>query len=169
MTCAVVPQFIFDMFEREITKINSVIVHKICQTYNLDEEEVKQTLSNDLKINFNIIHEDIEQIKIVKKHQPKQSALLNAGQSSKTKTEEDVVDQHVNEVTDDTQCEARVFIACDLIVKQCSRPKFDKHKLCKLHQRLHDEGKLKYGTIHDDKPACISTAKLSQKVRRKIY
>jgi hypothetical protein len=156
------------MFEREITKINSVIVHKICQTYNLDEEEVKQTLSNDLKLNFNIIHEDIEQIKIVKKHQPKQSS----GQSSKTKTKEDVVDddhQPEKEPTDDTQCEARVFIAGDLIVKQCSRPKFDKHKLCKLHQRLCDEGNLKYGTIHDEKPACISTAKLSQKVRRKIY
>jgi hypothetical protein len=157
------------MFEREITKINSIIIHKICQRYNLDEEEVKQTLSNDLQINFNIIHEDIEQIKIIKKHQPKQSATTNIGQSSQTKMEHDdnkVVD---DAPTKDTQCEARVFIASDLIVKQCSRPKLEGHKLCKLHQRLHEEGKLKYGTIHEDKPACISTAKLNQKVRRKIY
>lgn len=163
MTCAIVPQFIFDMFEREIVKINSVIVHRICQRYNLDEEEVRQTLSDDLKINFSIVHEDIEQIKIIKKHQPKQSTL------SKTKMEQE--DDVVNDASTstDTQCEARVFIASDLIVKQCSRPKLDGHKLCKLHQRLHEEGKLKYGTIHEDKPACISTAKLSQKVRRKIY
>ena len=175
MTCAIVPQFIFDMFEREITKINSVIVHKICQEYHLDEDEVKAKLANDMSINFNIVHEDIEQIKIVKKHQPKSqcqghkskpSSSDNPTPSEDEKTDGNDVEE---EPPNTTQCEARVFIAADLIVKQCSRPKLEGTHLCKLHQRLKNEGKLKYGTVHEEKPACISTAKLNLKVRRKIY
>jgi hypothetical protein len=178
MTCAIVPQFIFDLFEREITKINSVIVHKICQEYNLDEEEVKQKLAKDLAINFNIVHEDIQQIKIIKKHQPK-STVQRKVESQDAGDDEDVSDADTEDkkvietaspsTVHTTQCEARVFVASDLIVKQCSRPKLEGGDLCKLHQRLKNEGKLKYGTVQEEKPACISTAKLNMKVRRKIY
>jgi hypothetical protein len=176
------------MFEREIIKINSVIVHKICQEYHLDEEEVKQKLANDLAINFNIIHEDIEQIKIVKKHKPKSQTTKPRPCGSKniqrqdgdgqgeddnndaSESDNETEDKSVEGVASlSTQCEARVFIAADLIVKQCSRPKLEGGNLCKLHQRLKNEGKLKYGTIQEEKPACISTAKLNMKVRRKIY
>jgi hypothetical protein len=178
------------MFEREIIKINSVIVHKICQEYNLDEEEVKQKLANDLAINFNIIHEDVQQIKIIKKHQPKSQAAKSTAGCSRTvprKCESQDGEDEDNDVSDadtedktvvetastatvqTTQCEARVFVASDLIVKQCSRPKLEGGNLCKLHQRLQNEGKLKYGTMQEEKPACISTAKLNMKVRRKIY
>jgi hypothetical protein len=178
MTCAIVPQFIFDMFEREIIKINSVIVHKICQEYHLDEEEVKQKLAKDLAINFNIVHEDIQQIKIIKKHQPK-TTVQRKVESQDARDDEDVSDADTEDkkvietaspsTTHTTQCEARVFVASDLIVKQCSRPKLEGGDLCKLHQRLKNEGKLKYGTVQEEKPACISTAKLNMKVRRKIY
>jgi hypothetical protein len=180
MTSPIVPQFIFDMFEREIIKINSVIVHRICQEYHLDEEEVKQKLANDLAINFNIIHEDIEQIKIIKKHKPKSQTVKSKPCGSKdvphqdendaSESDNDTENKSVVETTAlSTQCEARVFIAADLIVKQCSRPKLEGGNLCKLHQRLKNEGKLKYGTMQEEKPACISTAKLNMKVRRKIY
>ena len=186
MTSAIVPQFIFDMFEREIIKINSVIVHKICQEYHLDEEEVKQKLAKDLAINFNIVHEDIQQIKIIKKHQPKSQAsksttgvsrnVQRKGESQDGEDEDNddsedttVVETASSSTVQTTQCEARVFIASDLIVKQCSRPKLEGGNLCKLHQRLKNEGKLKYGTVQEEKPACISTAKLNMKVRRKIY
>ena len=175
MTCAIVPQFIFDMFEREIIKINSVIVHKICQEYHLDEEEVKQKLAKDLAINFNIVHEDIQQIKIIKKHQPKSTVQRKVeSQDDEDVSDADTEDKKVVETASPstahpTQCEARVFVASDLIVKQCSRPKLEGGDLCKLHQRLKNEGKLKYGTVQEEKPACISTAKLNMKVRRKIY
>ena len=163
MTSPIVPQFIFDMFEREVTKINMMVVHKICQAYNLDQNEVETMLSKDLSINFNIVHEDIEQIKIVKKHQPKYQQVASTSSQSNNENDE-------GENTHTTsQCEARIFVASDLQVKQCSRPKLEGGQLCKLHQRLKNDGKLKYGTIHEEKPACISTAKLDLKMRRKIY
>lgn len=162
MTSPLVPEFIFEMFEREVTKINTVIVEKMCQIYDLDVTEAKERLSKELSINFNIVHEDIEQIKIVKKHNNKaKSNKANDGEGSSKDVEEE---NDINE-----QCEARVFVSTDLVVKQCSRSKMAESNLCKLHQRLKDEGKLKYGTINEEKPACISTAKLNTKVRRKIY
>jgi hypothetical protein len=169
MTCPLVPEFILDMFEREVTKINTVIVEKMCQMYDIDVKEAKERLSKELSINFNIVHEDIEQIKIVKKHQNKAKPnKVNDGEGS-SKDMEEANDGEPTENTQGTQCEARVFVSSDLVVKQCSRSKMAESNLCKLHQRLKDEGKLKYGTINEEKPACISTAKLNTKVRRKIY
>lgn len=145
MTSVIIPEFVLQMFEKEVTKINLNIIKILCEEYHLDEDDVKQKLQDKININFNIIHEDIEQIKIVKKHE----------QKSKQSSEE--------------QCDARVYLQNDLVVKQCSRPRLPECNLCKIHQKLKDEGKLKYGTIHDEKPECISTEKLNAKIRRKLY
>ncbi len=145
MTCPLIPDFVLKMFEKEITNINLKIVQKICELYNLDEQDVKEKLAKDININFSIVSEDIEQVKIVKKHTKK------------------------NDNKDDL-CVARVYIPNELFVKQCSRPKCgDDNMFCKLHQRLNQEGKLKYGTIFEDKPDEISTEKLKLKVKKKIY
>ena len=68
MTSPIIPDFILKMFEKEVTKINLLIIEKICNHYELDIHDVKQQLSNDLNINFDIINDNIEQIKVVKKH-----------------------------------------------------------------------------------------------------
>jgi hypothetical protein len=140
---------VFTMFEQKVTEINLNIVNKLCSKYNINEDDAKKFLQKELNINFNIIQEDIEQIKVIKKH--------------KKKVDDD------NQPAKATVCDARVFIATDLVVKQCSRTKIEGSNFCKLHQRLHEEDKLKYGTIYDDKPDCISTEKLKMKVKRNIY
>jgi hypothetical protein len=151
MTCPLIPHFIFKMFEKEVVKINITIIEKICRLYNLDIDEVKSQLTQDININFNIIDENIEQVKIIKKHV-----------NNKTDNEQEIEKEKI-------LCDARIYNASDLVVKQCSRSRMKDCNFCKLHQRLHEEGNLKYGTINDEKPECISTAKLNMKVKRKIY
>lgn len=152
MTSVTIPDFVFSMFEKKVTEINSIVVSKLCARYGIDVNDAKKFLGKELNINFNIIHEDIEQIKVIKKHKKKDHVEDDGEHHGQ---------QHV--------CEARVFIAADLVVKQCSRAKVDGSTFCKLHQKLQEEGKLKYGTIHDVKPDSISTDKLKMKVKRNIY
>ena len=148
MTSPIIPDFILKMFEKEVTKINLLIIEKICNHYELDIHDVKQQLSNDLNINFDIINDNIEQIKVVKKHN--------------SKPDTDNIDKT-------SLCIARVFIQSDLKVIECSRHKVDGNEFCKLHLKLHQSNTLKYGTINDKKPDEISTAKLNRKNKRNIY
>lgn len=148
MTSPIIPDFILKMFEQEVTKINIIIVDKICDLYDLDIDEVKQQLSDELDMNFNVINDNIEQIKVIKKHNAKPDAST---------------------LDKSTLCIARVFIQSELKVKQCSRHKLDGQNFCKLHLKLHQNNTLKYGTIHDQKPDEISTEKLNRKVKRNIY
>lgn len=156
MTSISIPDFVFQMFEQKVVEINTVIVHKLCDEYGIDKAEAKKFLKKELNINFNIINEDIEQIKVIKKHKKKPIEADNNNTNDETPT-------------GSSFCDARVFIPADLVVKQCSRSKVDNKNFCKLHQRLHEEGKLKYGTIHEQKPESISTEKLKMKVKRNIY
>jgi hypothetical protein len=148
MTSISIPDFVLKMFEQKIVEINSTIVDKLCDRFDINKNEAHKFLEKELKINFKLINEDIEQIKIVKKHKKKEPV--------------DITNQS-------SFCDARVFIATDVIVKQCSRSKLEGCKFCKSHQRLFEEGNLKYGTIHEVKPDCISTEKLNMKVKRTIY
>lgn len=173
MTCPIIPDFIFKLFEQEITKINMIVVDTICKQFNLDKSEVVKVLHKELNMNVNIIGEELEHIKIVKKHS------TNKGHQQQNETERKEVNNegtsHANEdvkplkVTDEMICEARVYIPTELLVKQCSRSKIEGQQFCKLHNRLFEEGKLKYGTIRDEKPDAISTSALNLKVKRKIY
>lgn len=156
MTSITIPDFVFAMFEQKVTEINLTIVNKLCAKYNINEDDAKKFLQKELNINFNIVHEDIEQIKVIKKHNKHNKHTINNVDSG-------------NQEAQATTCDARVFIASDLVVKQCSRSKIEGSNFCKLHQRLHEENKLKYGTIHDDKPDCISTERLKMKQKRNIY
>jgi hypothetical protein len=145
MTCPIVPEFILKLFEKEISNIVDRCVVKICDEYELDNTEVKKLLAREMNMSFDIVNEDIEQIKIVKKN---------------TKHEKE----------SGACCEARIYIASELIVKQCSRSKLhDNCKFCKTHHKQFETNSLKWGTIHDPKPDAISTAKLNAKAKRKIY
>lgn len=145
MTCPIVPEFILKLFEKEISNIVERCVTKICDEYALEQNDVKQMLSREMNIAFDIVNENIEQIKIVKKN-------------------------NKHEKGSEMLCEARVYIASDLVVKQCSRSKLnDECRFCKTHQKQADTNTLKWGTIHDPKPDAISTAKLNAKAKRKIY
>jgi hypothetical protein len=136
------------MFTQKILDINNIIIDKLCEHYNIDKEEARTFLEKEMKMDFKLIGEDIEQIKIVKKHKKKET---NASASNST------------------YCDARVFIANELIVKQCSRCKLDDSSFCKIHHKINQKGKLKYGTIHEAKPDSISTENLNMKVKRSIY
>lgn len=147
MTSIAIPDFIFKMFTQKILEINNVIVDKLCEKYNINKIEAREFIDKELKVNFKLVGEDIEQIKVVKKHKKKD----------------------VEKNDSSLCCDARVFISNDLVVKQCSRSKFNGQLFCKTHQKLYDEGNLKYGTIHEEKPDVISTEKLNMKVKRIIY
>lgn len=145
MTSIAIPDFIFKMFTQKILEINTSIIDKLCEHYNIDKTEARDFIGKEMSINFNLISEDIEQIKVVKKHKKKEYTALPLC------------------------CEARVFISNELIVKQCSRSRLNGKPFCKTHQKLSDDDKLKYGTIHEAKPESISTEKLKMKVKRTIY
>jgi hypothetical protein len=144
MTAVIIPDFVFKMFEQKVVEINKIIVQKLCEKYGIDLEDALQYLRSDLNINFNVVHEHIEQIKVTKKHQKK-----------------DTIDNN-------TICEARVLVATDTNVKQCARKKLDGGRFCKLHQRLHEQDNLKYGTIDDAEPDDI-VKKVNMKTKRNIY
>ncbi len=148
MTCAIIPDFILQLFEKEIIKVVDGVVNKICVEYSLDNDEVKQRLKETLDINLQVIDSDIEQVKIVKKH--------HHASTSKSESNEHC-------------CEARLFIQNELVVRQCSRSKMENSKFCKTHQKQFDSNTLKWGTIHDEKPEEISTAKLKQRVKKTLY
>lgn len=146
MTSIIIPDFIFKLFTKQILEINNIIIDKLCEHYNLDKTEAHKVLEKEMKMNFKIVGEDIEQVKIVKKHKKKEKLASPS-----------------------THCDARVFIANELTVKQCSRCKLDGSSFCKTHHKLSQSGSLKYGTIHEAKPDSISTEKLNMKVKRTIY
>lgn len=156
MTSISIPDFVFQMFIKKITEINLGVVKKLCEKYNINEEEAKTYLETELKMDFNVVSEEIEQIKVVKKHKkPDDIERKQNDQSSSSSSS--------------SFCDARVFVANELIVKQCSRSKLEGCNFCKSHQKLYEEGKLKYGTIHEPKPDILSTEKLKMRVKRNIY
>lgn len=174
MTCPIVPDFILKMFEQQITRVNLSLVEKMCQLYNIDINDAKKKLSKELDINFNIVGENIEQIKIIKKHQhPKKTQAQQAvvAQPDAASSSSGASKHTNNEPDDDTPhlCEARVFIQSDLVTKRCSRLKKEGCKFCNQHQKFFDQGRLKYGTVKEEKPDEISSAKLNMMVKRKIY
>lgn len=193
MTSVIIPSFIFQLFEKEITKINASIVDAICKKYSLDIQEVHQMLKADLNINFKIVSEDIEEVKIVKKHPVASSSKsivstpdvnpLTSNQENQDKQEkqekqeskENKENQQKKKQPAETPqegqnfCDARIFIPSSLTVKQCSKNKVSGCNFCKMHQRLYEEGKLKYGTVHETKPEAISTPALNLRVKRTIY
>lgn len=158
MTSIIVPDFIFKMFSQKILEINNIVIDKLCEHFNLDKEEAHKILEKEMKMNFKLVGEDIEQIKIVKKHKKKDTEK----QDKEHNTSSTVSSMSTN-------CVARVFVANELIVKQCSRCKLEGSSFCKIHHQLNQSGKLKYGTIHDAKPDSISTEKLNMKIKRTIY
>lgn len=144
MTAVIIPDFVFKIFEQKVVEINKTIVQKLCENYGIDLQDALAYLQNELKINFNVVHEHIEEMKITKKHQKKEG------------------------IDKTSICEARLLVATDTDVKQCGRTKLDGGKFCKLHQRLHEQDKLKYGTIHDALPI-DELKKHNMKTKRNIY
>ena len=65
MTTPIIPEFIVELFANEIYKINLRIVDIICSKYNLNVDDVKQTLEKDLNISFTI---NTDNIKLIKKN-----------------------------------------------------------------------------------------------------
>jgi hypothetical protein len=186
MTAPLVPDFILKLFEKEVTKINLMIIEKMCAIYGIEVSEATDKMAKELKINFHIIDENIEQIKIVKKHHagrteqknarampdnpnnpnnPNRDKSIHVASSSGDVNKLPLTLQHIPKM----ECCARVFVPNELLVKQCSRFQVNDGQFCKMHQQQCDNKSLKYGTIFDPKPECISTAKLNSKVRRKIY
>jgi cellulose synthase/poly-beta-1,6-N-acetylglucosamine synthase-like glycosyltransferase len=152
MTCTIIPDFILKLFEKEIAKVVERVVVKMCDEYHIDVNDAKLKLKNSMDIDFDIVDEDIEQVKIVKKHNASTNKIENNSTSSNT-----------------NMCEARLYISSELSVRQCSRSKHENGRFCKTHQKQFDANSLKWGTIHDDKPDEISTAKLKNKTKKTLY
>lgn len=152
MTSVIIPDFILKLFEKEISKVIEQVVEKMCDEYDIDVNDAKNRLKHALNVNLDIVDEEVEHVKIVKKH------------SQATANNQDGVKQDPA-----TICEARLFIQSQLAVRQCSRSKLANCRFCGIHQKLFEQNKLKWGTMNDEKPEEISTAKLKQKVKKTLY
>jgi hypothetical protein len=136
MTAPVVPDFILNLFKNEIKKINLTIIENLCKIYNIDIDEAKLKLQDSLNINFE----------------------LNKNEKLHFTTKQ-------KELPTEDRCIARLFIKKDIEITQCSRRKKD-CDFCKKHKKMNIEGRLKYGTINEEKPSEISDTKLN-KIKKK--
>jgi hypothetical protein len=140
MTTPLIPEVVFNLFQNEITKINTVFLTKVCETYNLNIEDVKKTLEKELKVSFTLNPQ--EKVIIVKK-------------------------QKVPE--DNERCIARIYRRKDLEVLQCTRRRHNDTTCdcCKLHGKMYHEGRLKYGLMTEPTPDELSPEVLSKKKLKK--
>lgn len=136
MTAPVVPDFILNLFKNEIKKINLTIIENLCKIYNIDIDEAKLKLQDSLNINFE----------------------LNKNEKLHFTTKQ-------KELPTEDRCIARLFIKKNIEITQCSRRKKD-CDFCKKHKKMNIEGRLKYGTINEEKPSEISDTKLN-KIKKK--
>lgn len=138
MTAPLIPDTIFKLFQNELTNVNLIFLEKVCKLYNLNLEEAKAKLSKELKLSFEI--SDVK-MKIVKPQK-----LPN----------------------DEERCMARIFRKKDLEVLQCTRRKGKECEFCKRHQKMHVEGRLKYGSIDEPVPKEISPETLKTKKKKSL-
>ncbi len=135
MTTPMIPDFILKLFQNEINKINTNLLVHFCALFKVDIEDAKNKLKNDLNISLEL--DKNEKIKIVKKHK---------------------------EAPSEERCCARVYRPKDLEVCQCPRRRANEcGDFCKRHKKMHDEGRLKYGTISQTVPTEISPTVLNKK------
>lgn len=138
MTTPLIPDFVLSLFQNEIIRINSDLLKKTCDIYNIDFEDAKNKLKKELHITFQI--KQNEKIAIVKKQKIVEPA---------------------------ERCIARVFRKKDIEVLQCTRRKKD-CDFCKRHETMFNEKRLKYGTIHEEIPHEISPTVLNKIKKNKI-
>ena len=135
MTTPIIPDFILKLFQNEINTINNNLLNNFCKLFKIDLEDAKNKLKNELNISLEI--DKNEKIKIVKKHK---------------------------DAPQEERCCARVYRQKDLEVGQCPRKHAnDCGDFCKRHKKMHDEGRLKYGTINQTIPKEISPEVLNKK------
>jgi hypothetical protein len=119
MTAVLIPESIIQIFANEIFKINLKVADTIAKKYNLDVNDVKETLKKELQISLNIIPEEEQKFKLVKKK-------VNG---KNTKIED--------------RCYARVFHKEDNEYRQCSRRKnIDCKNYCKTHSKTLPHGNI---------------------------
>jgi hypothetical protein len=123
MTTPIVTESIVQLFANEIYKINLRVAEVICTKYNLDINEVSETLKEQLNVTLNIVPEEEQKVKIVQKR----------SYGMKTPTE--------------LRCEARTYHKDKNEYSQCIRKKNEKNCYCKYHQE-----KLPFGNINQEAP-----------------
>jgi hypothetical protein len=142
MTTPFIPELIFGLFQDEIKKINVVYVSKVCSLYGIDFNDAMKKLECDADMGLTLTN--TEKIRLVKKQK---------------------------EPEPHERCIARVYRKKELEVLQCSR----RHQcgagmvFCKRHQTMHDEGRLKYGTISEEKPSEVTSPVLIKKKKITIF
>ena len=117
MTTPIIPEFIVELFANEIYKINLRIVDIICSKYNLNVDDVKQTLEKDLNISFTI---NTDNIKLIKKN------------------------KYGSNTTKENRCEGRVYHKDDNEYVQCSRKRYENTSYCKTHNYKQPYGSINH-------------------------
>lgn len=121
MTTPLVPSFLLKLFEAELHKVNSKIVDRICELYNLNKKEVHEKLGIMMFTEVDI--KDDKKMKIVR------------------------ITPH-KEVPKDNRCIARYYNKDNKEVMQCK--KLAKMQcFCMSHYNLSRQDYLRYGTIHN--------------------
>jgi hypothetical protein len=123
MTTPIIPDSIIQLFANEIYKINLKVADAICKKYNLDPNEVKETLKDELQVSLDIIPSEQLNVKVVQKR------------SYGTKTPPEL------------RCEGRVYHKDKNEYSQCIRKKSNDCCYCYYHSE-----NLPFGNINDKEP-----------------
>jgi len=135
MTTPLIPDFILKLFQDEIRKVTSLMLEKFCQVFEIDLDEAKARLKNELNIELELTANPY--IKIIKKQK---------------------------QLEPSERCIANVFHKERLELCQCSRRKlFDDSKMCKRHHRMWADDRLQHGTIEDEKEGDVKKKVLKLK------
>lgn len=130
MTTPLVPDFIAELFAKEVARIQEDVLRRVCDIYGLDLEEVKED------IGMQPACFGPSRLKVVEK--------------KKAEYGEGLGDKH--------RCVARVFDAQSKTVHRCKRGKQQGCKFCKVHRDMFNKGggALPMGTIKDPLPKHVT-------------
>jgi hypothetical protein len=125
MTTAVLPEFILNVLESEISSITLNVVKCVCDEYNLPFEEVKTKIAKYICIELKTT--ETANYKVIKSH------------TRRVQLEED------------ERCIANMMCPKTKETRQCTRRRLENEdcKFCRTHMKMFDADELKYGTIED--------------------
>ena len=122
MTSVELPNFVIGIFQNEVNKIKINLIKQIAKDFHLDEEELIEQYTCDMKI----INKNLENIQISRKN------------------------NYNSNIDKDDRCLARVYNNGK--GAQCKRSKNEDDLCTLHNNLLLKNGKLKYGLINEPKP-----------------
>lgn len=121
MTAAILPEFILQLLEKEISNVSLEIVKYICKEYNLAYDEVVKKIGNYMCMELGVDKQNTYKI---------------------TK-----VNVRRKQICTEERCAANMFHKDHKCVTQCTLQCVGGSQFCKKHTQMEKEGRLRFGTV----------------------